>query len=587
LHRRSGVATLVATLALRISQQGSNPMPWPTSQDYNEAMQLPATHVADADLCQGQAIADARGLPVRRSGFGADVYRLRCPGGDFAVKCFTREVPGLHERYAAIRAHLGQAGLPVLVDCQCLDPGIRIGTAWYPVVKMPWVEGLPLNVFVRENLGKPAVLQELRRTWVDMARRLRAVGIAHGDLQHGTVLIVSDGPGDPPKVRLIGYDGMYVPALAGQPPAEIGHPNYQHPQRLRQGTYGPEVDRFALLVVAAALCCLRVGGRWLWDRYDSGDNLLFRQADFVTPDKSPLFAELLKFPDTQACFVAARLMAAAQHPLEETPLLDDVFPQRPPEQVPRFDPAPAWREQGPLSEGAVPPRAAEPAAVPIQIASSGAPPPPIRRAPAPAAPPAAAPLMQDAPAASIEETPAEVRRLPLRKKATVALMLGGPLVVIGVTIGLLVREVINRPNDSPQDQSGEPTRVGGVNGGNAGEKKADETRQDPRVFHCAELWAKKREDLRDQQVTVRGPVKQTGWTDFALGRMWGVDSELGFVGLGDNGQGRAQVYCVFPEPRHAPGLKEGRAYRIEGIYRGPVGRDKVPLLTNCTLVADP
>src|SRR5260370_9009810 len=140
---------------------------------------------------------------------------------------------------------------------------------------MRWVEGVPLNAFVRDNLGKPAVLQELLGIWVGMARRLRAAGIAHGDLQHGTVLGVSGGQGDSLKLRLIDYEGMYVPALAGQPPGEVGHPNYQHPQRLREGTYGPEADRFALLVVAAALSCLRFGGRWLWDRADTATNLPF------------------------------------------------------------------------------------------------------------------------------------------------------------------------------------------------------------------------------------------------------------------------------------------------------------------------
>src|SRR5260370_15846915 len=155
---------------------------------------------------------------------------------------------------------------------------------------MRWVEGVPLNAFVRDNLGKPAVLQELLGIWVGIARRLRAAGIAHGDLQHGTVLVVSGGPGDALKVRLIGYESMYVPALAGNPSGEVGHANYQHPQRLRERTYGPEVDRFPLLVVATAICCLRVAGRWLWDRYDTGANLLSRPAGSAAPHESPLVA---------------------------------------------------------------------------------------------------------------------------------------------------------------------------------------------------------------------------------------------------------------------------------------------------------
>src|SRR5437764_106846 len=75
-------------------------------------------------------------------------------------------------------------------------------------------------------------------------------------------------------VKLIDYDGMFVPALAGQKSGEVGHANFQHPQRLREGSYGPEVDRFSHLVIYTALRCLAVVGRPLWERHDNGDNLL-------------------------------------------------------------------------------------------------------------------------------------------------------------------------------------------------------------------------------------------------------------------------------------------------------------------------
>jgi len=82
---------------------------------------------------------------------------------------------------------------------------------------------------------------------------------------------------------------MWVPALAGCPSGEVGHPAYQHPWRSALQAYGPWVDRFPLLLVATALCAIKVKGRALWDKYDNGDNLLFRQEDLDAPSKSPLF----------------------------------------------------------------------------------------------------------------------------------------------------------------------------------------------------------------------------------------------------------------------------------------------------------
>src|SRR5215469_8703626 len=295
------------------------PMPWPLSQDYNEALQNPQTSFNDPELRQGQVVTNALGLPMPCSGNFADVYQVRCPDGSrWAVKCFTREVAGLRERYQEISRHLRQRRLPFTVEFSYLEQGFRVAGRWYPVLKMQWVEGLLLNEFVRSQADKPAVLEALLQIWLRMGHRLREAGVCHGDLQHGNIILVPEGAGSLHAVKLIDYDGMYVPALAGRKPGEVGHSNYQHPQRLRELTYGPEVDRFPLLVVAVALRCLRLGGRRMWERYDNGENLLFGGADFAYPHQSPLFAELLKLQDAEARAAAARLMVAALKPLEQT-----------------------------------------------------------------------------------------------------------------------------------------------------------------------------------------------------------------------------------------------------------------------------
>ena len=46
------------------------------------------------------------------------------------------------------------------------------------------------------------------------------------------------------------------------------------------------MDRLPLLAIACALRSLAVGGKTLWDKYDNGDNLLFRETDLRSP-KAP------------------------------------------------------------------------------------------------------------------------------------------------------------------------------------------------------------------------------------------------------------------------------------------------------------
>ena len=47
------------------------------------------------------------GMPMPSSGNFADVYKVHCPatGNTWAVKCFTREVAGLKDRYRGISEH--------------------------------------------------------------------------------------------------------------------------------------------------------------------------------------------------------------------------------------------------------------------------------------------------------------------------------------------------------------------------------------------------------------------------------------------------------------------------------------------------
>jgi hypothetical protein len=300
-------------------------MPWPLSQDYNEAIQSPASCFTDPELQQAEARCNAIGLPMPCSGNFADVYQMHGPNGkSWAVKCFTRQVPGLRERYAAISACLKQANLPFMVDFTYLDPGIQVRGQWYPVLKMDWVEGFTLNEFVKQNADQPATLDALCQIWVRLARRLREAKLAHADLQHGNVLLVPGTKASSLAIKLIDYDGMWVPALAQSKSGEVGHPAYQHPQRLREGTYNAGVDAFSHLVIYAALRALSVRSRYLWNKYDNGDNLLFKQADLEAPSRSALFQELQQVNDPELQKLTARLAQAAQLPVQQTPLLDEL-----------------------------------------------------------------------------------------------------------------------------------------------------------------------------------------------------------------------------------------------------------------------
>ncbi|GIW82333.1 MAG: hypothetical protein KatS3mg105_4140 [Gemmatales bacterium] len=304
-------------------------MSWPLSQDYNEAVQDPASCFADPDLKQGETVCNAMGIPQPCSGNFADVYAVNTPKGKWAVKCFTRQIPGLKERYKEISAYLKEQNLPFMVQFEFQEQGVKVNGSWYPILKMEWVEGFALNTFIKDNLNKTNVLIMMCQIWQRMADRLREAELAHCDLQHGNVMLVPGTRAGTLGVKLVDYDGMCVPALSLLKPIEVGHPNYQHPERLKAGKYGLEIDRFCHLVIYTAFRAL-IADRTLWQKYDNGDNLLFKQQDFVAPNKSPLFRDLLQSKDAAVPMLARAILDALKKPLEEAPLLSELVPALPP-----------------------------------------------------------------------------------------------------------------------------------------------------------------------------------------------------------------------------------------------------------------
>jgi hypothetical protein len=291
---------------------------YPTPSDYQDAVQVPEAAFADPDLQEATPRTNVLGLPQPITGAFAAVFPMTTDAGDrVAAKCFLKDVPEQEARYEAVAQHLATVDLDALVDFDYQPEGIRVGGTDYPLLKMEWVDGTVLNRFVEAHLDTPDVLADLATAWADLMAALDDEALAHGDLQHGNVLVQTTDAGV--RLRLVDYDTMFVPALEGWRSAEVGHRNYQHPDRT-DSDFGPPLDRFPGLVVYTALraCAARPG---LWDRYDTGENLLFRDADFYDPEQSALFDELETI-DALAGLVEALRTACYVEPADVPPLAD-------------------------------------------------------------------------------------------------------------------------------------------------------------------------------------------------------------------------------------------------------------------------
>jgi len=228
---------------------------WPDLTEYHEAVQHPPKAFADPGLKAVTLELDRFGMPKPATGGNAVVYKANEPGGlltfkkTWAIRCFLRPISDHAERYEAISKHLRKVRLPYDVNFQFLKQGIQIRSNWFPIVKMQWAKGDLLHTHIEKHLGYPAALAALRAKWAILVRHLEAAQVAHGDLQHGNILVRGG------SIQLVDYDGMWVPALRGRHATEIGHRAYQHPERSEQD-YGQEIDRFSALVIYLSLAAL-------------------------------------------------------------------------------------------------------------------------------------------------------------------------------------------------------------------------------------------------------------------------------------------------------------------------------------------
>jgi hypothetical protein len=264
-------------------------MALPRGDEYNQAVQNPGISFADSELKSCQVETTPLGLPKPYSGGFTTTYKLRGSSRNWAVRCFTREIKDLQQRYQSIGNFLSQKNCSFLVDAKYLQNGIRISGTYHPIIKMNWLDGEPLNAYIDRIYNQKSSLEGLLTEFSNLVKQLENYGIAHGDLQHGNIMVKNG------KLFLIDYDGMYLPDLANLAVNELGHPNFQHLRRAAKD-YNKYIDRFSAIIIYTAIKAI-IANPNLWRKYENGDNLLFKGSDFADPGNSALLKDIVGSPE--------------------------------------------------------------------------------------------------------------------------------------------------------------------------------------------------------------------------------------------------------------------------------------------------
>jgi len=154
---------------------------------------------------------------------------------------------------------------------------------------MDWVEGDTLGVYLERNHSNAINLNALRLSFATLAEYLERNSIAHGDIQNENIIVEQSA------LRLIDYDGMFVPGLPEGQGTEVGHKHFQHPHRTTK-LFGPKMDRFSFIVIDVSLQALQIDPS-LHKRFREGGNaIIFNANDFAAPASSEIFRIIRAMP---------------------------------------------------------------------------------------------------------------------------------------------------------------------------------------------------------------------------------------------------------------------------------------------------
>lgn len=277
---------------------------WPDASAYAAAARVTESFFANGSFAGASLARSPLGIPLPATGRNAAVFKASLPDGDVAIRVFTRPPSEGPERYGLIDQHLQSLKGNVFPWVRWHSDAVAVNGARWPVVEMDWVEGRTLDEWVRTHLGDADRLSDFVERWDRLFVYLDHSHVAHGDLQHGNVLVEDDD-----TIRLVDLDGIWLPDLDSMPAGEFGHAHFQHPSRVVERVWGPRMDGFAALVIGVTIAALACRPS-LWDAYnDGGNNLIFVAEDFADLDR-PIWRDLEELEDDRLQSRIAKLRRA-------------------------------------------------------------------------------------------------------------------------------------------------------------------------------------------------------------------------------------------------------------------------------------
>jgi len=250
--------------------------------------------VLDEHAKNGTFRKDARGRLIAYSGGFSVVFPYEAPDGTmWAFRCWHSDINNTQKRYEIISDAIKKANLPFLGEFNYIKEGINVEGIIYPTTRMRWINGITIKDYICKNKYSKELLDQLAENFLKMTQALHEKSLAHGDLQHGNILVDNNH-----QLFLVDYDSFYCPKLNGEEDTVTGLPDYQHPARINNKSVSEKLDYFSELIIYLSIRAIAEAPS-LVDKYkvEDADRLLFSKEDYLDLKNSAIYADIIALGD--------------------------------------------------------------------------------------------------------------------------------------------------------------------------------------------------------------------------------------------------------------------------------------------------
>lgn len=261
----------------------------PTIPSIRTSVENKEVLVLDEHAKKGTFRRDARGRLIAYAGGFSVVFPYELPDGTkWAFRCWHSDISNTRKRYEIISDAIKRANLEFLCEFNYIEKGINVEGNIYPTTRMRWVEGITIKDYICKYRQSKDKLKVLAENFLLMTQALHEQSLAHGDLQHGNILV-----GDDHRLNLVDYDSFYCPKLKGEEDTVTGLPDYQHPSRKSNKSVSEKLDYFSELIIYLSIMAI-AEAPFLVDKYkvEDADRLLFSKEDFDDITKSQIYKDI-------------------------------------------------------------------------------------------------------------------------------------------------------------------------------------------------------------------------------------------------------------------------------------------------------